>query len=623
MAGGRPDRLYRDGEAGFGGCGEWHIVTGGKEEVTDKKYIIWFLVIWVVQMAAAFYFCTQKQGFHEDEYYTYYSTARTNGFYVESGQWMNRETFRNEFVVLPDQRFQYGLVKLVQSWDVHPPMYYWVFHTVASFVPEVFSKWIGLSVNLFFHEINLALLAYLSFLAGGRDRRPALWAMLFYGFTPAAMSGVVFIRMYEMLTTFVLLCGILHVSAAQAGEPKSRLSVRKYLVPMALVTYMGFLTQYYYFIFLFYMAAAFCVWLLWRDRNLWNCIRYGISQGLALGLAYLTYPSCLGQMFRGQRGAQATENFFDLSNTFDRIRFFTDLLDRFVFGRGLWFLLLVVVLLGVTVYRQNRVGVRVKGTIVGNGRSAGSDDATDCSSGRVAADSLQGGSGKMADGKKEKECAGAGIGFYMLLFAVTGYFLTVSKTALLLGETSNRYQLPVYGMIVLLIFLAVREQWKRICEPFSMEKRNIQLGRSAVKTLENGLKPAAALCCLLLIVSGYLSENVVFLYPEDREQTEFATQRAEENVPVVYLYQPGEEWCIWDVTNELLAYPQVYFAAADGADGVTDERIRNAERVVVYVAKGIDWEMYRSRIFEGALKKEDCRLVFEEKYCDVYELGGL
>lgn len=118
----------------------------------NKKYFILFLMIWVAQMAAAFYFCTQKQGFHEDEYYTYYSTARTNGFYVEDGAWMERETYRNEFVVLPDQRFQYGLVKQVQSWDVHPPMYYWVFHTVASLVPGVFSKWIGLSVNLFFME---------------------------------------------------------------------------------------------------------------------------------------------------------------------------------------------------------------------------------------------------------------------------------------------------------------------------------------------------------------------------------------------------------------------------------------------------------------------------------------
>lgn len=27
------------------------------------------------------------------------------------------------------------------------------------------------------------------------------------------------------------------------------------------------------------------------------------------------------QMFKGQRGAQATENFFNLSNTFERLRF--------------------------------------------------------------------------------------------------------------------------------------------------------------------------------------------------------------------------------------------------------------------------------------------------------------
>ena len=126
------------------------------------KYLVCFVVLWLLQMAAAFWFCTQKQGFHEDEFYTYYSTSRTNGFYVEDGKWMDRDEYRNEFVVLPGERFQYGLVKQVQSWDVHPPMYYWVFHTVASLVPGAFSKWTGLSVNLFFHGINLILLTYLS-----------------------------------------------------------------------------------------------------------------------------------------------------------------------------------------------------------------------------------------------------------------------------------------------------------------------------------------------------------------------------------------------------------------------------------------------------------------------------
>ena len=100
-----------------------------------------------------------------------------------------------------------------------------------------------------------------------------------------------------------------------------------------LVTYTGFLTHYYYFIFLFYLAVIFNIWLLWRDRHIWNCVRYAVSQGIALGLAVLTYPSCLGQMFRGQRGAQATANFFDVSNTIGRVRFFVDLMDRYVFGR--------------------------------------------------------------------------------------------------------------------------------------------------------------------------------------------------------------------------------------------------------------------------------------------------
>ena len=156
-----------------------------KSSGKKTKYVVCFTVLWLLQMAAAFWFCTQKQGFHEDEFYTYYSTARTNGFYVEDGKWMERDEYRNEFVVLPGERFQYGLVKQVQSWDVHPPMYYWVFHTVASFVPGVFSKWIGLSVNLFFHGINLILLTYLSYLAAGRDERLPFFVTFVYGFSPA------------------------------------------------------------------------------------------------------------------------------------------------------------------------------------------------------------------------------------------------------------------------------------------------------------------------------------------------------------------------------------------------------------------------------------------------------
>ena len=176
------------------------------------------------------------------------------------------------------------------------------------------------------------------------------------------------------------------------------------------------------------MGAAFVVWQLWRDRHIRNCVWYALIQGTALALAVLTYPSCLGQMFRGQRGAQATENFFDISNTIERIRFFWDLLDRYVFGQLFWGVLAVILLLaaaGLVTKKQDIIRLDIK------------------------------------------EQAG----YFILLFAGTGYFLTVSKTALLLGETSNRYQLPVYGIAVLLVFGAVRALWRRALQAHKVAGR--------------------------------------------------------------------------------------------------------------------------------------------------------
>ena len=552
-----------------------------------RKCLAGFVVVWAVLMAAAFYFCTLKEGFHEDEFYTYYSTARTNGFYVEDGKWMDRDTIRNEFVVLPGERFQYGLVKQVQSWDVHPPMYYWVFHTAASLVPGVFSKWIGLSVNLFFHGINLILLTYLSYLVSGRDVKMAYLVTLVFGLTPAAMSGVVFIRMYEMLMTFVLLCAVLHVRAIQGTqgetERENRRFFAKFLLLIAVVTYVGFLTQYYYFIFLFYMAFAFCVYLLWRDRSLYRCLWYGISQAAAFVLAYLTYPSCLGQMFRGQRGAQAAENFFDLSNTFERICFFLGLLNGYVFGYLFPVIFLAVVALAVRVRR----------------RSAGK-------TGR--------------DWKTEEPRFG--VAFWMLLFAVAGYFLTVSKTALLLGNTSNRYQLSVYGIIVFLVLYACRTLWRQAVALFGVRRAGEELKKPGLLTFlikyRKYTEKAAVLLCLAMLVTGYLRAGVVFLYPEAGEAAALAREQAAANIPVVYVYKPGEEWCIWAVADELMAYDRVYFVSANSESAITEPTIADADAVVGYIPlydDVKDEEAQNMRISSGNQKLSWVHLQYRHKYC--------
>lgn len=560
-------------------------------DAQKKVKIIWrisFLLLWAAQMAAALWFCVQKQGFHEDEFYTYYSTARTNGFYVEDGAWMEREAYQNEFVVLPGQGFQYGYVKQVQSWDVHPPLYYWAFHTAASLAPGVFSKWIGLSVNLFFHGINLILLPCLSYFAGGQDRWIAFLTMFLYGFSPAALSGVTFIRMYEMLTVFVLLSAILHVRAVTAGE--RRLSFVKTLFPMGTVTYLGFLTQYYYFIFLFFLGAAFLVWMLFngqtkaeicgqkaldfslRDRIL-NCFGYGCAQGIALLLAWLTYPACLGQMFRGQRGAQATANFFDLSNTFERLLFFLNLINGHVFG-GLLFVILPLLFFGALFVFRKRNKTTAADKVVG------------------------------------AACP-------LLLAAAAGYFLTVAKTGLLLGGTSIRYQLPICGIAVFLVLFFGNHLWGQ------MRKAGLFCGQRSVagpkKNPVAGRFAAGILLGLVALFSAHLRTGVLFLYPENAAQMAFSREWGESDAPVVYLYQPGEEWCVWAVADQLFSYKKVYFAAAGGG-AIEEPEIAAAPSLVVYLAKGADpqRELARLRAGEGGLRK--MRLRFAGSYCEAYEL---
>lgn len=520
--------------------------NGGRQ---NRIQTLCFVLIWCVQMSAAVYFCCQKKGFHEDEYYSYYSTSRTYGLLVEDGAWMEHDDYYNEFVVLPGEGFQYGLVKLVQSWDVHPPVYYWILHTVCSCFPGQFSKWFGLGINLAAFGLSLWLLYRLALQVTGNNKKLSLLVLFFYGLTPAAMSSVTFIRMYALLTVFVYLCAILHmkeIGRMEGGPRGEKLSWKRFLLPIAVVTYLGFLTQYYYFIFLFFLAAAFCVWLLWRDRNLFNCIRYGGSLAAAFALAYLTYPSCLGQMFRGQRGAQATDNFFDLSNTVSRLAFYFQITNEYVFGKTLPILLgLLICLFLFSLWRHR-------------------------------------------SGKMSVSCA-------VLLFAVLGYFFVISKTALLLGETSVRYQMPVYGMAVLLIF-------------------------QAAAYFAGGTKwmAAAAVFGLVVNLSGLLSGKVVFLYPEDAAQVAYARERTVENTPALYLYDAGQSWCVWDCADEFFAYDRIYFASQDSAEAIVDPVISQSGALVVYLGHTPDQERQLRRVLDSNPGLAAYELQYRENYCDVY-----
>ena len=624
-------------------------------------------------MAAAIYFCIQKSGFHADEYYSYYSTELTKGLNVPENGWMQHDDYYDEFRVLKGEGFRYGLVKQIQSWDVHPPMYYWVLHTVCSMFPGTFTKWTGLGINLIFHGISLWLIMYLtqlllmaidnrgstgskqeicgddsksdnsSIVAIGKKKDgdngsgsticnsvrgflPVI-VMAVWGLSPESISEVVFIRMYAMLTMLILLTLIFHVK--QMMRPQTdRLPIKEFVIPVAALTYVGFMTHYYYVVFLFFIALFFWIWRIrelkcgtgkvcgsatLNNRSAYKdaitcddreaeiqagdeasvsrisgifgrIIAYPLTLIIPLILGYLTYPSCLGQIFRGQRGTQAIGSFADTSNTFERIRFFADVLSKQSFGGllFLWLVLIAFILLAAKVQNKKLIGIGCP------------------------------------------ECT-------MTLIATVCYFLIVSKTGLLMGDESIRYIMPMCGIAVMLVLIYLVNI-----------SGQIRMRVSSVTFI---------IAFIMLDIFGLANGYVQFLYKGDRAQISFAEEN--KSTPVIYLYDSAQKWCVWDSADELFEYPEVYFAdraqveetagssasdveslQSDSTDNTTedsklsiagepkqrfttDRKITGASTLVVYVARCED-ETTALRGIMNSSGLDDYEKQYSDTYCDVY-----
>ncbi len=510
------------------------------------------LLILVLQLANLIWFGMQKQGFHEDELYTYYSSNRTVGLFHPDGEWQDAETIRKEFTVQPGETFAYGLIAQVQSWDVHPPLYYDIFHTICALTPGVFTRWSGIATNMIafvlcFLLLNLLIQTMLAAAGEGETEifRMQLLISVIWGFHPLTVSCVMFIRMYMWLTVFVLLCAWLHLRwmvnfdlQASSGE-YSGAQKRRYfattLLPIMLCSTLGFLTQYYYLVFFVLLGGLFTLWMFLKRKPMARIISYVVGCALSLGIAVALYPASARHILRGYRGKEAVEAFASAANLQERMIFFFGLLNEGLFGGfGLVLLMGAMVLLAVIWYRRQHNGA--------------------------------------VSGILREMCL-------VLTGAVILYFLLIAKTALLLGKTSHRYEMPVYPLIILLVVLGVRTLLKRAALPVHVLPWAILVITLAVEGADlYGFSSAEE-------TYGAKAENVLFLYPEMAEQQSLA--RDNQDTAVLILYNEATPENIWRLGDVIMAYPKCYYLSEQAdpdAFTITDDTIKNADRLLIYAA---------------------------------------
>ena len=263
--------------------------------ISNKISRIALAAIIVVSLCISAFYLNTKQGYHEDELLTY--NLANSSKQLNIGGWNTPEDMNEYLAVYPEHRFDYAQVVQNQIIDAsHPPFYYALVHTVCSFFPEVFSKWLAFAINLAMMTGALLML----FQIGKRVTNSNLYALLAvggYALSIACITTTVYLRMYASLTFFVLAFISLTL---RFYEKKNRVLVTDCFLLLPVVV-LGILTQYYFILCAGLTGLVYLVFSI-KEKNIKSLMLYIATALVGAGLALAIYPHIIQNVLGGNRG---------------------------------------------------------------------------------------------------------------------------------------------------------------------------------------------------------------------------------------------------------------------------------------------------------------------------------
>ena len=275
--------------------------------------LICLVLLLLLTTANVLYWDSRKEGYYLDELFSYTQVCNTAYLRMTTDQkdskylniWHDVSWFEDFFTINDDEAFD-----LVGAWntakdnDAHPPLYFVILELFISlFFRNHFTKWSGLAANLPFFIFTLILLYCLSKKLFCNDGIPALATVLFYGISVGAVSMAVFIRMYMVLSFFAMLLLYLHCLLYENVFIKGKTTGQStgVIIGIFFSILLGTLTQYYYYLFAFFVCAVFFICLYIRKK--WASLRvYTATAISAVSVSIILCPNFMKDIFRGHRG---------------------------------------------------------------------------------------------------------------------------------------------------------------------------------------------------------------------------------------------------------------------------------------------------------------------------------
>lgn len=455
----------------------------------------------------------------------------------EEPVWITAEQFQDYITTDSEDNFNYLSVYFNVKDDNHPPLHFMALHTVSSIFQGKAEPWMGCGINLALILGICVLLIKIcrEFLGGDGEFGGAV--CLLYAFSMAGIATLLLIRMYAMLTFFCAAELYLHLKKKQSGEWE------KHNRLLIFVTVCGFLTQYYFVIYMLFLAGVTIVFL-WRSEGK-KVLYYVRTMGISAALGLCIFPFSVMDVLYSERGMESVQNLSGgLSGVGERFAHFSRIIKEKALGDtmgvGIFLLVLIAALAAwlLAKWGQDRELARVK----------------------------------EKEREKEKKLNGdLRWEYYMICVPCAGYFLVVVKIA---PYYADRYLMPIFPLIALITGILLQKS-------LDVLKRYLRaFGHRGVLTS----------LTVLIVLPGLLMRTPEYLYKGYDVQEQMAEKYGDRACVCVYegvgYYQNLVEFTHYRETllvtqEELLGRPE-------------DEVLRGEQEVVVMMKNNID---------QGAVKK--------------------
>lgn len=310
----------------------------------NKCFIIGFIIALIVGIV----FCLSKRTFNVDEPLSYALANAPGGWVIyEPNGWVQKSIFSN-FAVM-GKPFNYAQVYLNQVYDVHPPLYYYILHTVSSLKPGSFSVWYGLGINFISYIFNSCILYFFTKKISKNDIL-SLLVMLFFVLNSTIISeGLLFTRMYQLVSSFVLVMviAIYHILIDDKCN-------KIWFVFLFCSILSGGLTHYYFYIILFLACIISTIYLLVK-KEYKKLLMSAVLVLLAFGINCILFPAVFKHLFASGHGQKAISS---ISAHHLNIENLLGYVKNFVLGEWMFYVgILILIIAFVKGVRKNKTAL--------------------------------------------------------------------------------------------------------------------------------------------------------------------------------------------------------------------------------------------------------------------------